>query len=123
LNLLDTLLTKPLHYSLNHYTELKVDDYYLNLLDWSKSNILAVALRQCVFLWNASTGATQKLLETGSPVIFVFGVLNAGTAQRSQRTSSLLSNRKPVEKKLGKKNPRLCRKLLPLFLFWLGARA
>lgn len=41
-----------------------VDDYYLNLLDWSKSNILAVALRQCVFLWNASTGATQKLLET-----------------------------------------------------------
>ena len=77
LNLLDTLLTKPLHYSLNHYTELKVDDYYLNLLDWSKSNILAVALRQCVFLWNASTGATQKLLETGSPVIFVFGVLNA----------------------------------------------
>ena len=41
-----------------------MDDYYLNLLDWSKSNILAVALRQCVFLWNASTGATQKLLET-----------------------------------------------------------
>jgi len=24
----------------------QVDDYYLNLLDWSKSNILAVALRQ-----------------------------------------------------------------------------
>jgi len=23
-----------------------VDDYYLNLLDWSKANILAVALRQ-----------------------------------------------------------------------------
>lgn len=41
-----------------------VDDYYLNLLDWSKANILAVALRQCVFLWNASTDATQKLLET-----------------------------------------------------------
>jgi len=40
-----------------------VDDYYLNLLDWSKSNILAVALRHCVFLWNAGTGATQKLLE------------------------------------------------------------
>uniref|UniRef100_A0A6U4K7Y3 CDC20/Fizzy WD40 domain-containing protein n=1 Tax=Hemiselmis andersenii TaxID=464988 RepID=A0A6U4K7Y3_HEMAN len=44
-----------------------VDDYYLNLLDWSKSNILAVALRQCVFLWNASTDATQKLLETSQP--------------------------------------------------------
>ena len=47
---------------------MQVDDYYLNLLDWSKSNILAVALRQFVFLWNASTGATQKLLETSSPV-------------------------------------------------------
>eukprot|EP00285_Hemiselmis_virescens_P009019 CAMPEP_0173394818 /NCGR_PEP_ID=MMETSP1356-20130122/29459_1 /TAXON_ID=77927 ORGANISM="Hemiselmis virescens, Strain PCC157" /NCGR_SAMPLE_ID=MMETSP1356 /ASSEMBLY_ACC=CAM_ASM_000847 /LENGTH=503 /DNA_ID=CAMNT_0014353329 /DNA_START=202 /DNA_END=1710 /DNA_ORIENTATION=+ len=41
-----------------------VDDYYLNLLDWSPSNILAVALGQSVFLWNASTGATHKLLET-----------------------------------------------------------
>uniref|UniRef100_A0A7S1EJ41 CDC20/Fizzy WD40 domain-containing protein n=1 Tax=Hemiselmis andersenii TaxID=464988 RepID=A0A7S1EJ41_HEMAN len=41
-----------------------VDDYYLNLLDWSPSNILAVALSQSVFLWNASTGATHKLLET-----------------------------------------------------------
>mmetsp|Transcript_20872 Transcript_20872/g.69703 ORF Transcript_20872/g.69703 Transcript_20872/m.69703 type:complete len:499 (-) Transcript_20872:67-1563(-) len=41
-----------------------VDDYYLNLLDWSKSNILAVALRQSVFLWNASNGAAHKLMET-----------------------------------------------------------
>jgi hypothetical protein len=97
----------------------------LNLLDWSKSNILAVALRQCVFLWNASTGATQKLLETGSPVIFVFGVLNAVFLWNGSTfaTHKRLSNRKPVEKKLGKTNPRLCRKLLPLFLFWLGARA
>ena len=41
-----------------------VDDYYLNLLDWSPSNILAVALGQSVFLWNATTGATHKLVET-----------------------------------------------------------
>ncbi|KAJ1484004.1 WD40-repeat-containing domain protein [Baffinella frigidus] len=44
-----------------------VDDYYLNLLDWSPSNILAVALGQSVFLWNATTGATHKLVETTGP--------------------------------------------------------
>eukprot|EP00802_Teleaulax_amphioxeia_P007986 Tamp_07994.p1 GENE.Tamp_07994~~Tamp_07994.p1 ORF type:complete len:541 (-),score=74.32 Tamp_07994:775-2226(-) len=41
-----------------------VDDYYLNLLDWSPTNVLAVALGQSVFLWNATTGATHKLVET-----------------------------------------------------------
>lgn len=33
-----------------------VDDYYLNLLDWSSGNILAVCLAQTVYLWNAETG-------------------------------------------------------------------
>lgn len=31
------------------------DDYYLNLVDWSSSNVLAVALRSSVYLWSAST--------------------------------------------------------------------
>ena len=31
------------------------DDYYLNLLDWSSTNILAVGLGSAVYLWNAST--------------------------------------------------------------------
>lgn len=44
-----------------------VDDFYLNLLDWSPSNIVAVALGQAVYLFNDSTGAVQKLLETGTP--------------------------------------------------------
>lgn len=30
-----------------------VNDYYLNLLDWSDSNILAVALGPHLYLWNA----------------------------------------------------------------------
>jgi cell division cycle protein 20 (cofactor of APC complex) len=38
-----------------------VDDYYLNLLDWSPNNILAVALGQSVYLWNATTGSCDKL--------------------------------------------------------------
>lgn len=30
-----------------------VDDYYLNLIDWSPNNILAAALGSTVYLWNA----------------------------------------------------------------------
>lgn len=39
-----------------------VDDYYLNLISWSKDNILAVALAQSVYLWNASTGEINHLV-------------------------------------------------------------
>lgn len=35
----------------------------LNLIDWSSVNILAVALANCVYLWNAATGAIEELLE------------------------------------------------------------
>lgn len=40
-----------------------IDDYYLNLLDWSASNILAVALGNTVYLWNAGTGQIEQLLQ------------------------------------------------------------
>lgn len=30
-----------------------IDDYYLNLMDWSGNNILAAALGAHVYLWNA----------------------------------------------------------------------
>jgi hypothetical protein len=33
-----------------------VDDYYLNLLDWNASNVLAVCLAQTVYLWNSVSG-------------------------------------------------------------------
>jgi cell division cycle protein 20 (cofactor of APC complex) len=38
-----------------------MDDYYLNLLAWSDTNVLAVALGQTVYLWNAGTGDIQEL--------------------------------------------------------------
>lgn len=38
-----------------------MDDYYLNLLSWSDTNILAVALSNTVYLWNAGTGDIQEL--------------------------------------------------------------
>jgi len=38
-----------------------LDDYYLNLLSWSDTNVLAVALSQTVYLWNAASGSIQEL--------------------------------------------------------------
>eukprot|EP00127_Corallochytrium_limacisporum_P001684 Clim_evm21s77 gene=Clim_evmTU21s77 len=40
-----------------------MDDYYLNLLDWNASNLLAVALGPSVYIWNAGTGAIQHLMD------------------------------------------------------------
>uniref|UniRef100_A0A7S1KTC2 CDC20/Fizzy WD40 domain-containing protein n=1 Tax=Percolomonas cosmopolitus TaxID=63605 RepID=A0A7S1KTC2_9EUKA len=37
------------------------DDFYLNLVDWGKSNILAVGLSDSVYLWNATTCKVLKL--------------------------------------------------------------
>ena len=39
-----------------------VDDYYLNLLDWGSSNVLAIALGNTVYLWDATNGSTSELL-------------------------------------------------------------
>jgi cell division cycle protein 20 (cofactor of APC complex) len=39
-----------------------VEDYYLNLLDWSSRNTLAVALSDSIYLWNAETGSINKLM-------------------------------------------------------------
>jgi cell division cycle protein 20 (cofactor of APC complex) len=39
-----------------------MDDYYLNLLAWGHHSIIAVALRQSVYLWHAADGKIIKLL-------------------------------------------------------------
>ena len=38
------------------------NDYYLQLIDWSASNVLAVALMREIYLWNANTGDITNLL-------------------------------------------------------------
>lgn len=38
-----------------------VDDYYLNLLDWGSANVLAIALGNTVYLWDAKDGSTSEL--------------------------------------------------------------
>ncbi|KAJ3328507.1 ubiquitin-protein transferase activating protein [Kappamyces sp. JEL0680] len=40
------------------------DDYYLNLLDWSSKNILAVGLENTVYIWNGDTGSVQEFCRT-----------------------------------------------------------
>jgi cell division cycle 20-like protein 1 (cofactor of APC complex) len=40
------------------------DDFYLNLVDWSPSNILAVGLGRAVYIWSACTSRVTKLCET-----------------------------------------------------------
>ncbi|KAF8407440.1 hypothetical protein HHK36_006573 [Tetracentron sinense] len=38
-----------------------LDDYYANLLDWGKTNVLAIALESSVYLYDASDGSTSEL--------------------------------------------------------------
>mmetsp|Transcript_8912 Transcript_8912/g.17581 ORF Transcript_8912/g.17581 Transcript_8912/m.17581 type:complete len:545 (-) Transcript_8912:244-1878(-) len=41
------------------------DDFYLNLVDWSSQNVLAVGLGSCVYLWSACTSKVTKLCDLG----------------------------------------------------------
>jgi cell division cycle 20-like protein 1, cofactor of APC complex len=41
------------------------DDFYLNLLDWSSHNYLAVGLATTVYLWNAANSKVTKLCDLG----------------------------------------------------------
>jgi cell division cycle 20-like protein 1 (cofactor of APC complex) len=38
------------------------DDFYLNLVDWSAQNLLAVGLDSCVYLWSAHTSKVRHVL-------------------------------------------------------------
>lgn len=40
-----------------------VDDYYLNLLDWSSGNQVAIGLERNVYVWSAESGTVNSLLE------------------------------------------------------------
>ncbi|GJN90721.1 hypothetical protein Rhopal_003735-T1 [Rhodotorula paludigena] len=42
-----------------------LDDYYLNLIDWSSTNLLAIGLAESVYVWNAATGDVTELCQVG----------------------------------------------------------
>lgn len=44
------------------------DDFYLNLVDWSSQNMLAVALNNSVYLWNGGNNKVSKLLENSQNI-------------------------------------------------------
>ena len=60
---------KPRKISSNPYRILDApglcDDFYLNLVDWSSQNVLAVALEQSVYVWNATTLTVSELCDLG----------------------------------------------------------
>ncbi|KAH6941635.1 hypothetical protein HPB50_020999 [Hyalomma asiaticum] len=39
------------------------DDFYLNLVDWSSTNVLSVGLGACVYLWSACTSQVTRLCD------------------------------------------------------------
>ncbi len=43
-----------------------IDDYYLNLLDWSSGNQVAIGLERNVYVWSADEGSVNCLLETSA---------------------------------------------------------
>ena len=53
-----------------------LDDYYINLLSWSDTNLLAVALGQTVHLWNETSGEVHELctVEDGTTDSYVSSV-------------------------------------------------
>ncbi|KAJ4146613.1 WD repeat-containing protein slp1 [Fusarium falciforme] len=54
-----------------------VDDYYLNLLDWSSGNQVAIGLERNVYVWSADEGSVSCLLET-TPDTYVSSVKWSG---------------------------------------------
>lgn len=73
------LVPKPLRYICS--TPEKVldapelmDDYYLNLLDWGVSNVLAVALGQALYLWNAELGTIKELCQSSNEEDYITSV-------------------------------------------------
>ena len=67
------------------------DDFYLNLIDWSSSNQLAVGLGHCSYLWNADTSKVTKLCELQNDL-----VTSVGWSQNSQ-TLAVGCNRGEVQ--------------------------
>ncbi|WFD00143.1 substrate-specific activator of APC-dependent proteolysis [Malassezia yamatoensis] len=50
------------------------DDFYLNLVDWSKQDVLGVGLGRCVYLWSAATSSVTKLCDLQNAQDSITGV-------------------------------------------------
>ncbi|XP_063802583.1 cell division cycle protein 20 homolog B [Pseudophryne corroboree] len=63
-----------------HVTGLR-NDYYLNLLDWSSENLVAIGLKSAAYIWNGENNSVAQSIPLHSPSTYVSSVswLNAGT--------------------------------------------
>ncbi|WMV57270.1 hypothetical protein MTR67_050655 [Solanum verrucosum] len=66
------------------------DDFYLNLVDWSSQNVLAVGLGSSIYLWHASNGKVVKLCDLENDD----NVTSVGWAQRGTHLAVGTSNGK-----------------------------
>jgi Anaphase-promoting complex subunit 4 WD40 domain len=68
------------------------DDYYLNLVDWSSTNFLSVALGNSVYLWSASNLKVVKLceLEAGDSVTAISWALKGNQLAVGTNTGKIL---------------------------------
>lgn len=55
-----------------------LDDFYLNLVDWSAQNLLAVGLSNCVYTWSACTSKVQKLCDLDDDSVTSVGYSQRG---------------------------------------------
>ncbi|KAL8433685.1 hypothetical protein ACSSS7_003715 [Eimeria intestinalis] len=66
------------------------DDFYLNLVDWSSSDFVAVGIKGSVLLWNAKTAATEVMFAKSAATPYEFhdggGVLFNGERRQPQLT-------------------------------------
>lgn len=60
------------------------DDFYMNVLDWSSQNLLAVGLGDSVYLWNAVNNNVRSLL---------WAHASLASLGMPDRTANLMSNR------------------------------
>ncbi len=56
------------------------DDFYLNLVSWSQSNLLSVGLGNSIYLWNADSSKVTRLCELPSDSIASVGWAENGNS-------------------------------------------
>ena len=60
------------------------DDFYLNLVDWSALNVVAVGLGSAVYLWSGVTGDVVKLCDLSDSGMGGEGVTSVGWSKRGR---------------------------------------
>lgn len=85
------------------------DDFYLNLVDWSSTNVLGVGLGSCVYLWTAHNAAVSKLCdlaESNDTISSVSWVQKVGTLHLFPHTHNLIYLPRQTGHNTRSRNPR-----------------